>query len=624
MKSGVINLLSFFEAEKKKEIFELYRRINCIENLSDEEINGIKTIYRKFIEYLDVNDSKLSGYFLGKQYKRVVSEEFDILRFSDKKIINIELKSERISDEEIKRQLNRHDYFLKSIDIDLEVKLFTYIQETDELFKYCDNKKDIVPCKFNELIDEIPTDFVEKNLLERLNPTSFIISPYSDIKRFSSSQYFFNIQQKEAENLLKKSDKRLLGLRGGAGTGKSLILFDVAEYFSSNLEYKVLFIFCSKMEVDEIMNIDKVVSFKFTDIVNVVNIDLETFDIIIIDESQRLTKSQWDNYISLLDQGKIDKLILSVDNAQTLRPEEKELNIEDKLKKISENDKDKIEYVDYLTNSVRSDIELETFIKKLFDKKKSIKEIDFPKVNAVYFENENNARDFIEYCRNKENFVPIELPECKKFKNGYVYSTELEKIYNSSNSAFNVVGREFDRVVLPLRQEISYDSEGKLIIDTKKNYRYLAENCLFQAITRVKSELLLVVIGNEKLYRKIYEILTWKNYKKLQKVAQKIKLLREVHGIEMSTILDKLKIAENKYLDIEAYGTNNKKYIKKISELYGIEKKYIEEDQSEYTYSKLELVYKKKINSLESKVLEGKLEQDIINFIQNWDKQRLK
>lgn len=624
MKSGVINLLSFFEAEKKKEIFELYRRINCIENLSDEEINGIKTIYRKFIEYLDVNDSKLSGYFLGKQYKRVVSEEFDILRFSDKKIINIELKSERISDEEIKRQLNRHDYFLKSIDIDLEVKLFTYIQETDELFKYCDNKKDIVPCKFNELIDEIPTDFVEKNLLERLNPTSFIISPYSDIKRFSSSQYFFNIQQKEAENLLKKSDKRLLGLRGGAGTGKSLILFDVAEYFSSNLEYKVLFIFCSKMEVDEIMNIDKVVSFKFTDIVNVVNIDLETFDIIIIDESQRLTKSQWDNYISLLDQGKIDKLILSVDNAQTLRPEEKELNIEDKLKKISENDKDKIEYVDYLTNSVRSDIELETFIKKLFDKKKSIKEIDFPKVNAVYFENENNARDFIEYCRNKENFVPIELPECKKFKNGYVYSTELEKIYNSSNSAFNVVGREFDRVVLPLRQEISYDSEGKLIIDTKKNYRYLAENCLFQAITRVKSELLLVVIGNEKLYRKIYEILTWKNYKKLQKVAQKIKLLREVHGIEMSTILDKLKIAENKYLDIEAYGTNNKKYIKKISELYGIEKKYIEEDQSEYTYSKLELVYKKKINSLESKVLERKLEQDIINFIQNWDKQRLK
>ena len=66
MKSGVINLLSFYEAEKKKEIFKFYRRINCIENLSNEEINSIKTIYRKFIEYLDVNDSKLSGYFLGK------------------------------------------------------------------------------------------------------------------------------------------------------------------------------------------------------------------------------------------------------------------------------------------------------------------------------------------------------------------------------------------------------------------------------------------------------------------------------------------------------------------------------------------------------------------------------
>ena len=624
MKSGVINLLSFFEAEKKKEIFKLYRKINCIENLSDEEIESIKTIHSKFIEYLDVDDSKLSGYFLGKQYKGVVSEEFDILRFSNKKIINIELKSKKISKKEIKRQLNRHNYFLKSIDIALEVKLFTYIQETDKLFKYCDNKKDIVPCKFKELIDEIPTDFLEQNLLEKINPTSFIISPYSDIKRFSSSQYFFNIQQEQAEKQLKRSDKHLLGLRGGAGTGKSLILFDVAEYFSSNKKYEVLFIFCSKMEKDEIENIDKVVSFKFTDIVNVVDINPEDFDIIIIDESQRLKECQWNDYISLLDKGKIQKLILSVDNSQTLRPEESVLNIEEKLKSISENDKDKIEYVNYLTKSVRSDIELETFIKKLFDKKKFINEIDFPKVNAVYFENESNAHSFIEYCQKKENFVPIELPECKKFKYGREYSTELKKISPFSNSAFDVVGREFDRVVLPLRKEISYNSEGKLIIDTRQDYRYLAENCLFQAITRVKSELLLIVIGNEELYRKIYEILTWKNYKKLQIVAKKIKLLREVHGIEISTILDKLKIDENEYLDIEAYGTNDKKYIKKISELYNIEKKFIEEEQSEYSYSKLDLVYKKKINTLESKKLEGQLEQDIIDFIQNWDENRLK
>ena len=539
-----------------------------------------------------------------------MSEEFDILRFTSQKIINIELKSQDVSDDRKKRQLRRHSFILKSINSEVEVALYTYVQENGKLYKYLENDS-LIEITFDQLLKEIPLDYSEHNLLETLYDTSFIISPYSEPDRFSKSQYFLNNEQEQAKKQILKATKRIVGLRGAAGTGKSLVLFDSAKSLAAQ-DKKVLFIFCSRL--DEWAQINNVMPFEFIDIrcANNKNNDyFKQFNIIIIDESQRLKKEQFSKYIDVLKNiPNIEKLILSVDKAQTLRPEEKQLDVEGIISK----NKEVFEFIDCLTERVRTDLELSTFIKMFFDKSKRDTDMDFPKINAVYFENKEKALPFINNCRDNEGFVSLEMPQ---------YQRTLPKLFNFSLDGFDVIGREFNKVLLPLSTRISYNQDSKLIVPVEDRYKYLAENGLFQAITRVKSELLLVVVGNIELYKTIAEILTLKKFKDNQSTAKRIKSLREVNNIEVQIISDNLGLSKSDYLKIESTGiVNSSKTLKRLADFYNVRKQYFEGESLEFDYSKIDLVYRKKVRSVEGKELCDSFEEDVITFIQSWEKKR--
>ena len=610
MKSGIINLPSFYDASLNQEIFPSFKKINYLDDLRESEVDSIINIYKEFYKRLSPDDPRLSGYFLGKKYIGVVSEEFDILRFSSKKIINIELKSQEVSDDRKKRQLRRHSFILKSINSEVEVALYTYVQENGKLYKYLENDS-LIEITFDKLLKEIPLDYSEHNLLETLNDTSFIISPYSEPERFSKSQYFLNNEQEQAKKKILKATKRIVGLRGAAGTGKSLVLFDSAKSLAAQ-DKKVLFIFCSRL--DEWAQINNVMPFEFIDIrcANNKNNDyFKQFNIIIIDESQRLKKEQFSKYINVLKNiPNIEKLILSVDKAQTLRPEEKQLDVEGIISK----NKEVVEFIDCLTERVRTDLELSTFIKKFFDKSKNVTDMDFPKINAVYFENKEKALPFINNCRDNEGFVSLEMPQ---------YQRTLPKLFNFSLDGFDVIGREFNKVLLPLSTRISYNQDSKLIVPVEDRYKYLAENGLFQAITRVKSELLLVVVGNIELYKTIAEILTLKKFKDNQSTAKRIRSLREVNNIDVQIISDTLGLSKSDYLKIESTGiVNSSKTLKSLAKFYNVHKQYFEGESLEFDYSKIDLVYKKKVCSVEGEELRDSFEEDVINFIQSWEKKR--
>ena len=610
MKSGIINLPSFYDASLNQEIFPSFKKINYLDDLRESEVDSIINIYKEFYKRLSPDDPRLSGYFLGKKYIGVVSEEFDILRFTSQKIINIELKSQDVSDDRKKRQLRRHSFILKSINSEVEVALYTYVQENGKLYKYLENDS-LIEITFDQLLKEIPLDYSEHNLLETLYDTSFIISPYSEPDRFSKSQYFLNNEQEQAKKQILKATKRIVGLRGAAGTGKSLVLFDSAKSLAAQ-DKKVLFIFCSRL--DEWAQINNVMPFEFIDIrcANNKNNDyFKQFNIIIIDESQRLKKEQFSKYIDVLKNiPNIEKLILSVDKAQTLRPEEKQLDVEGIISK----NKEVFEFIDCLTERVRTDLELSTFIKMFFDKSKRDTDMDFPKINAVYFENKEKALPFINNCRDNEGFVSLEMPQ---------YQRTLPKLFNFSLDGFDVIGREFNKVLLPLSTRISYNQDSKLIVPVEDRYKYLAENGLFQAITRVKSELLLVVVGNIELYKTIAEILTLKKFKDNQSTAKRIKSLREVNNIEVQIISDNLGLSKSDYLKIESTGiVNSSKTLKRLADFYNVRKQYFEGESLEFDYSKIDLVYRKKVRSVEGKELCDSFEEDVINFIQSWEKKR--
>ncbi|MCO4692065.1 hypothetical protein Si013_00111 [Streptococcus infantarius subsp. infantarius] len=227
MKATFINLVSFLEASKSHEIFESFKKINCLTDVRDTEFDCIKEISKAFLSVQTAESSKFSGYIIGACYKGVVSEEFDILRFSKGTIINIELKSKKVDEDKIKKQLKRHRFFLQSIDVNRDVRLFTYEAETKRIFELIDDE--LKPQSFSDILKRIPEDYLETNLLSVLDYNSFIISPYSEPERFFKSQYFLNIEQESARNSLLKSTANFIVLKGSPGTGKSLILFDTAK-----------------------------------------------------------------------------------------------------------------------------------------------------------------------------------------------------------------------------------------------------------------------------------------------------------------------------------------------------------------------------------------------------------
>lgn len=70
-----------------------------------------------------------------------------------------------------------------------------------------------------------------------------------------------------------------------------------------------------------------------------------------------------------------------------------------------------------------------------------------------------------------------------------------------------MIGSKFEKIIIPIDKRLTYEND-KLVFVSTDEYPYLEQNGLYQAITRVKSELLFVIIDNIPFYEKIQSILT--------------------------------------------------------------------------------------------------------------------
>ena len=161
-----------------------------------------------------------------------------------------------------------------------------------------------------------------------------------------------------------------------------------------------------------------------------------------------------------------------------------------------------------LKDKIRTDPAMSSFIQKFLNlKAKKINPFDYKKVRVVYLNNTDSAVEFIRYMKNMENYTSIEFTEYITKQMGNV---KRKMIYRGSKSVHSVVGKEYSNVLVPLDSSFYYDKSGKLSSDNGQYYPYDESRSIFEALTRVKENLLLVVINNEKLYKKIQEIITWK------------------------------------------------------------------------------------------------------------------
>lgn len=146
----MINLYHLYVNTKEKagEVLDAYLDEHGI-TLKDHEIRTLNS----FIELFKNNSADLTinldGFHIGYIIPQV-SKEFDLLRITKERVLNIELKSRSTLDK-IQKQQSRNYFYLQSLN--LEISIFTYVENENRIYKY-DNGKS-VKVSFDEFWSEL-------------------------------------------------------------------------------------------------------------------------------------------------------------------------------------------------------------------------------------------------------------------------------------------------------------------------------------------------------------------------------------------------------------------------------------------------------------------------------------
>lgn len=505
-----LNLKQYMEIFETKNPELIKSCINVINHNYENKNNDLKKMeahdLEKFSKILvkHASNRQMEGYLIGFKPELGFNDDFDILRFSKGKVLNIELKHEipKSGLEGMLNQLRRHKRIISTLNnLDSEEKIkeiieYVFVSNNGRdaiLYKLINNN--LIISNFDSLVEDIDDEYLIYNRLIDIDPTALMVSPYSEASKFASHEYYLNDNQKNGVIKLLKSKKEKLAIIGQAGTGKTLVLLEIAKEFIKKGK-KVLLIFTGKLENYQEVSI--AFGFDVLPIKIAVQIKAyEDYDIILFDEFQRIDMENWRTIKKI--ENKI--FVFSIDDDQTLHPTEKGNMIENKVKKDAS-----VEWYE-LTEKIRTDPRMASFIYKFTNLNKKIKYYYYNRVFVEYFNDEDIAIEYVDFMCKENGYVSIEFSEYITKSN---FITKRKNIYNKSLMTHDVIGREYDNVLIIIDKHIYHNKDGKITSTYNEFYPYLEESCLFEALTRVRRNLMLVIINNPQMYITVQKILTQK------------------------------------------------------------------------------------------------------------------
>ena len=136
----------------------------------------------------------------------------------------------------------------------------------------------------------------------------------------------------------------------------------------------------------------------------------------------------------------------------------------------------------------------------MFDLKKT-DQTKIENVSVVHFKDDQVAKKYIE---TKSNYNFITYTPSRYAEDKFATFKENE---NWEGNAHKVIGQEFDNVIVIMDEYFHYDANKKLICKIAKEHYYDQERMLFQAVTRTKQKLEIVVINNTELFKELLNII---------------------------------------------------------------------------------------------------------------------
>lgn len=487
-----VNLLSIKNARESlpTDVFNSYLNKSGVVAKKDE-IDDLCS----FVDYVYSSSSDIhlfDSFYFGYTIQQI-SKEFDLLRFGENFLINIEIKRKQTV-EKIKKQLIQNQYYLRFLG--KKVINFTYISEENKIYLLTD-EQEITEVKLEDSVKLFSMqEIINIEEIDKLfRPTNYLVSPFNSTELFIEGKYFLTQQQNEIKKeIIGKLNTELncYGIEGVAGTGKTLLTYDIAKHFI-NEKKRVLIVHCGNLNIGHNKLINDY-SWEIYAAKNLKKIELDSYDLIIVDETQRIWPEQFQLIVNAIIDSKV-LCIFSYDPNQCLADFEINRNIP---LKIQEQLSPKIFK---LTGKIRTNPEVASFIKSLFEPSKVNVKYDYTNIDIQYFTNYHDAGNFAILLKEK-NWNILSYTE-----SNYNHR-EADKFTAYSNlNAHAVVGQEFDKIATVIDSSFRYNKDKRLV-SLGKSY-YNPGKMLFQMLTRAREKICLIIVNNEEMLK---ECLAIQNY----------------------------------------------------------------------------------------------------------------
>lgn len=430
------------------------------------ELESMKALVRELEVHMQ--DVHALRFFYSFQVPRL-GKEFDLLQIKDDQIVNIELKSGKVSDEAVRKQLLQNRYYL-SVQGKM-IQSYTYISSQERLVRL-NNHGHIVEADWDQLclaLQRQSKDY-EGDIEDLFQAEMYLFSPVTEPERFLNKEYFLTSQQKDIERrILDKIRKVKYGyfwFSGLPGTGKTLLLYDIAMKLS--VHQKVCMIHCGETGKEWKILHDRLLRIAFlSDSQLEEGPDLKEYSAILVDEAHLLTEEKLHVILELSEKHPV---IFSSDDEDMISDEEMDRTMIREIEHLPD-----IQSF-HLTNRIRTNAELSSFIQNMMHLPEKRMVRYYPHIQVVYANDEEEAEILLK---------------------GYQ-----------------------DQLVFIIDERYYYDEKGYLREQRQKQQKPTAVRMLFHRLNEAREEFAIIVKRNEAVYEVLLELLQFSKKETVKTIAE--------------------------------------------------------------------------------------------------------
>ena len=437
------------------------------------------------------NIGLLDGFFFSYVIEHI-GKEFDLLKISadGSCALNIELKSEDIGEERIRKQLEQNRYYLSHASG--TIYSFTYVMDTGTLYSL-NEKGYFHSCPAEYLVRILLRPALQTPLAEGIDrffrSSDYLISPVSMPEKFLQGQYFLTNQQFDFRRRilehLSEQPLPVVSITGSGGTGKTLLLFDLA--FALSRKNRVLIVHAGPLRrghrlLDErLKNVDILSADDLPE-----DASFEEYSCLLADEAdhvplpvlEHLFSLAWAAHIPVIcayDPHQLVSTLLYADEDERrgFPPVSSSAALIERSSTLSL----------AFTGNIRINRPVYSFLHTLFCLKDRAGTPDYSCIDIVFSGTRRELSPLIRYYTDR----------------GYQWIRPDA----GADATASVIALEYEKILLVLDEEYFYDESGHLHVKNDEEARL---RFLYECLSRTRENLCLVVMGNEPLFRQVLQI----------------------------------------------------------------------------------------------------------------------